>query len=220
MSAAPGSGRTAGGGTCSSESASRREASTNWRIGWRGGVATPPACPRPGRRASAAAAAFSAEARTEAGSNGRLARSRAVSTTLSVSSSKLARVRARGPLGVWTDSRISKRPLGRATTYAISGSIYPLCAHYIPTRAGGKAFHGVAPQAAEGGHVSSSVGRVLVVWVCRFTERCLGLRLSAPRRPAFGTGAANLGVVAVGQSFRDRVRYRRTRRAAERSGVA
>src|SRR5258708_2157342 len=70
--------------------------------------------------------ALRAEARTAPGSKGRLARSRAVSRTLSVSCSKLARVRARGPLGVYTDSRISKRPLGRATTYATAHQ-------YIPT---------------------------------------------------------------------------------------
>jgi hypothetical protein len=39
--------------------------------------------------------------------------------TSSLNSVKLASERAREPLGVWTDSRISKRPLGRATTYAI-----------------------------------------------------------------------------------------------------
>ena len=37
-------------------------------------------------------------------------------STSSVSWAKLAKERARGPLGVWTDSRISNRPLGRATT--------------------------------------------------------------------------------------------------------
>ena len=40
----------------------------------------------------------------------------AAASTWSVSRVKLARERARGPLAVWIDSRISKRPLGRATT--------------------------------------------------------------------------------------------------------
>ena len=107
MRASPGSCIEPGrGGGDSSASAIRRDASTNRRISgllcrwvW--------------------VAARAALARTAVGSKGRVARRRAVSRTSSVRREKLARERARGPLGVWTDSRISKRPFGRATTNAI-----------------------------------------------------------------------------------------------------
>ena len=114
MRASPGSRVTpAAVGLVSSDTAIRRDDSTNCRAS-----AAPVArCRR--RRVRTGTPARRAAARTAPASKGRLARTPAVARTSSVSWAKLARERARGPFGVWTDSRISKRPLGRVTTYAI-----------------------------------------------------------------------------------------------------
>ena len=115
MSESPGSRREpARGGFVSRALAIRREDSTNLRMvgrRWRGVEAVVVAV-----ALGAARLARAALARTASASNGREALRRAFATTSSVSSLKLASERARGPLSVCTDSRISKRPLGRATT--------------------------------------------------------------------------------------------------------
>ena len=118
MSESPGSRREpARGGFVSRALAIRREDSTNLRMvgrRWRGVEAV--AVALGAARLARAALARPALARTASASNGREALRRAFATTSSVSSLKLASERARGPLSVCTDSRISKRPLGRATT--------------------------------------------------------------------------------------------------------
>ena len=120
MSESPGSRREpAGGGFVSRALAIRREDSTNLRMvgrRWRGVEAVAVAVALGAARLARAALARTALARTASASNGREALRRAFATTSSVSSLKLASERARGPLSVCTDSRISKRPLGRATT--------------------------------------------------------------------------------------------------------
>ena len=90
-----------------------------------------PARPRPRRRTDADAAAFSAEERTESGSNGRLARPRAVSRTLSVSSSKIGQGAGPGTLGRVDGLRESRSGLwaGRRRMpfpHTIP-TMYPLC---------------------------------------------------------------------------------------------
>ena len=70
------------------------------------------------------------EARTDPASKGRCARWAALARTASLRTANPARLCARGPSGVCNDSRISKRPFGRATTKAMPTSL-PLD---IPTR--------------------------------------------------------------------------------------
>ncbi len=91
------------GGGDSSDAAILREDSTNRLVSCR-------------RCRCVGAAARAALARTASASKGRAALRLAVASTSSVSRVKLASERARGPLGVCTDSLISNRPLGRATT--------------------------------------------------------------------------------------------------------
>jgi hypothetical protein len=133
MRASPGSVRPAAG--CGpSERAIRREDATNVRLDRLG--------PDPGPFAVGVAVAvgvgMGAPARwaapsTAPTSKGRVARPAARVRTSSVRSEKLANERARGPFSVCTDSRISKRPFGRVTTYAIPTRL-PL---HVPTTYGG-----------------------------------------------------------------------------------
>lgn len=118
ISAAPGSVDPVAGGPCKA-SAIRREASTNRLV--------EPSGFHPAR-AVTRAPARRPEASTASTSKGRCARRAALARTSSPRTSNPARLRARGPLAVCIDSRISNRPFGRATTKAIPTRIplYPL----------------------------------------------------------------------------------------------
>ena len=66
---------------------------------------------------------LSARTRRRLRSSGALARRDASSSTSSFKARNVAKLRVLGPAGVVVDSRISKRPRGLLTTYAIVGNI-------------------------------------------------------------------------------------------------